>query len=259
MENILERLYDPFTADLIKTRKGPRNMDLSYIESHEVINRLNDVLGLSWDFEITGSEVHNERVQIRKDGEVVEETVATVVVFGTLTVAAVSGDGDSADYRHIKRSQCGTHVNRDGYENSFKAAASDCLKKCATLFGVALHLYGSGTPKKTNSASQESVPSSTTTTPQDGQIERSATEKQVKFIKALADKCGRAEKKLDVYKELAGGITAARASTMIEFLKEMGEGPVETIKVPLQEQAILESRRLAEESEDSSDTDSLPF
>ena len=114
-------LEQPFTADQIKQREGGSGRAIDDIEGHSVIQRLNDALESAWSFEIISHEIHQEEV----------------VVIGKLT----AGD--------LAKSQFGSSRitrNRDTKDivslaDDLKAAATDALKKCATLFGVGLHMY----------------------------------------------------------------------------------------------------------------------
>jgi len=114
-------LEQPFTADQIKQREGGSGRAIDYIEGHSVIQRLNDAFESAWSFEIISHEIQQEEV----------------VVIGKLTAGSLA------------KSQFGSSRitrNRDTKEivslaDDLKAAATDALKKCATLFGVGLHMY----------------------------------------------------------------------------------------------------------------------
>jgi hypothetical protein len=118
---ILER---PFASDQIKQRHGTNGDVLDYIEGCAVIQRLNECFDAEWIFEIQEHHVYDDEV----------------VVLGKLTAQGVA------------KSQFGksriTRVKKDNaivsLGDDLKAAAADCLKKCATLFGVGLHLYFDG-------------------------------------------------------------------------------------------------------------------
>ena len=115
---ILER---PFASDQIKQRHGTNGDVLDYIEGCTVIQRLNECFDAEWIFEIQEHHVYDDEV----------------VVLGKLTAQGVA------------KSQFGkSRITRAKKDNAIislgddlKAAATDCLKKCATLFGVGLHLY----------------------------------------------------------------------------------------------------------------------
>jgi len=115
-------LEQPFDAKYIKQRKGRGTMMLDYLETHIVIQRLNDSLDGNWNFEIVGY----------------QQMADEVVVLGKLTAEGVTKMqfGSSA----IARAKSTNEIISIG--DDFKSAASDCLKKCATLLGVGLHLYG---------------------------------------------------------------------------------------------------------------------
>ena len=114
-------LEKPFTPEQIKRRQGTNGDVLDYIEGCAVIQRLNECFDAEWIFEIQEHRVYDDEV----------------VVLGKLTAQGVS------------KSQFGkSRITRSKKDNSIislgddlKAAATDCLKKCATLFGVGLHLY----------------------------------------------------------------------------------------------------------------------
>jgi len=114
-------LEQPFSADQIKQREGGSGRAIDYIEGHSVIQRLNDAFESAWSFEIISHEIHQEEV----------------VVIGKLTAGSLA------------KSQFGSSRitrNRDTKDivslaDDLKAAATDALKKCATLFGVGLHMY----------------------------------------------------------------------------------------------------------------------
>jgi len=120
--NILEQ---PFPDNLIRSRKGRLGQSFSYVEGAEYIRRLNDAFEAEWSFEIVEHHV--------RDNE--------VVVIGKLTAAAVTkmAFGGSS-----------ITVSREGevisIADDLKAAATDALKKAASLLGVGLHLYSSDRP-----------------------------------------------------------------------------------------------------------------
>jgi len=116
-----EILEKPFMPEQIKRRQGTDGDVFDYVEGCAVIQRLNECFEAEWIFEIQDHRVYDEEV----------------VVLGKLTAQGVA------------KSQFGkSRITRAKRDNSIislgddlKAAATDCLKKCATLFGVGLHLY----------------------------------------------------------------------------------------------------------------------
>jgi len=119
MDIQIKDLSQPF--DNIRQRKGNFGQTLDYIEASSVIQRLNDVLEGAWSFEIIEFKIGEEEVFVK----------------GQLTVGDI-----------VKQQFGGSQITRkkDSKEiicisDDLKSAASDCLKKCATLFGVGLSLY----------------------------------------------------------------------------------------------------------------------
>src|SRR5689334_17872447 len=116
-----EVLEKPFAPEQIKRRQGMNGDVLDYIEGCAVIQRLNECFDAEWVFEIQDHRIYDDEV----------------VVLGKLTAQGIA------------KSQFGkSRITRAKKDNSIislgddlKAAATDCLKKCATLFGVGLHLY----------------------------------------------------------------------------------------------------------------------
>lgn len=115
-------LTRPFPPELIKQRQGQGGKTLSYVETHAVIARLNEGCD-AWSFEVVEHQVLDEEV----------------IVVGKLNADGVvkSAFGGSA----IARDREGRPVS---IADALKGAASDALKKAASLLGVGLELYGGG-------------------------------------------------------------------------------------------------------------------
>jgi hypothetical protein len=116
--DILEKEFEP---SQIKRRKGAFGSDLDYVESADVIRRLNQAFDGQWSFEIIEYQQMSDEV----------------IVLGKLTAEGIQ-KSQFGSHQITKSKKDGTVVNL-GFD--LKAAASDSLKKSATLFGVALHLY----------------------------------------------------------------------------------------------------------------------
>lgn len=118
----LELLNRPFSSQQIKKRKTSMGFTLEYIETHTVITRLNEVFEGQWSFKILDHKFLDD----------------DVVVLGELTAQGI-----------IKQQFGSCELSQEAEDgmvlsmgDALKAAASDALKKAATLFGVGLHLYG---------------------------------------------------------------------------------------------------------------------
>lgn len=116
-------LAAPFDAKQVKYRDGAFGQRLSYVEGHAVIQRLNKILGNDWSFAVVEHWLEREADE--------------VIVKGRLQVGRVvkEGFGNSS----ITRARDSQQIVDFGAD--LKAAATDALKKAATLMGVGLHLY----------------------------------------------------------------------------------------------------------------------
>ena len=114
-------LEKPFSPEQIKQRAGSFGKSLAYVEGHAVIQRLNDAFDGQWSFEITSHEVTENEVIIL--GKLTFGTLVKAQ-FGSSQVTRVRDTGEILSLA-----------------DDLKAAATDALKKAATLFGVGLHLY----------------------------------------------------------------------------------------------------------------------
>ncbi len=119
-----ELLEKPFGPEQIKQREGNFGKVLDYIEGHAVIQRLNDAFDADWSFAIIRHEILKETDEVIVVGELkAGEVVKTQFGSSRITRARETGEVISL-------------------ADDLKAAATDALKKAATLLGVGLHLYG---------------------------------------------------------------------------------------------------------------------
>jgi hypothetical protein len=118
-------LEQPFTPDQIKQRKGNFGRDLTYLEGHAVIQRLNDALEADWSFEILHHELFQDEVLVKA-----RLTTGTIskTHFGSSTITRNKKTGDLISLG-----------------DDLKAATTDALKKAATLLGVGNYLYSAET------------------------------------------------------------------------------------------------------------------
>ncbi len=115
-----KRLMEPFPKTAIKTRPGGGGVKLAYVATHTVIHRLIAATNNNFTIEVM-SQSFDEKA------EIISATVRlTIPLLGS-------------------REQIGVQTyspSRKGSEDLYKGAISDAIKKAATLFGVALELYG---------------------------------------------------------------------------------------------------------------------
>ena len=144
----LELLEKPFPEEEVKQRNTDYGKILDYLEAPSVIKRLNQTFNGEWSFQITDHKILDQEV----------------VVLGSLRCG------------YITKQQFGTskiHHNGKPEEKTLgddlKAAASDALKKCATMFGVGLYLYnnnGNGGKLQDLNQPEEETKSETKQNPQ---------------------------------------------------------------------------------------------
>jgi hypothetical protein len=136
-----ELLEKPFDPNQIKQREGNFGKMLDYVEGHSIIQRLNDAFDAKWSFEIARFDMLEDKDEI--------------IIHGKLTANGIvkSQFGSS---RITKSRETGEVIS---LADDLKAAATDAIKKCATLLGVGLHLYNndkSPTSKLQNSTNHPS-------------------------------------------------------------------------------------------------------
>lgn len=207
----------------IKMRQGRGGMKFSYVEHGYVTERLNMVFGFNWDFDVVDK-------QILED-EVIVEARLTVRTPGGQTIVKTQFGG--AD---IKRHTSGQRSGRPlSIADDFKAAASDALKKCASLLGIGLDLYGRDRPYEEDEPEPVRIMQ-----PQHGEQEPEAvpaivsidgtgmsTDAQVRDIVKLAASAGLGMDELlgRLGVESMDQLTEARAERVINRLRQMsGKG-----------------------------------
>jgi len=125
-----ELLEKPFGPEQIKQREGNFGT-LEYIEGHVVLQRLNDAFDAVWSFIILKHEILKDEV----------------IVLGELSAGAIKKTQFGSS-RITRARNTGDMVS---LADDLKAAATDSLKKCATMLGIGLHLYNKDDGKKQRS------------------------------------------------------------------------------------------------------------
>ena len=128
-------LYELIAAPFERThfRDGGGGTRLEYIDGEQCISRLNDTLGfLNWSFRIVENGIHAEADEAWVHGEL------TVTIGDRTVIKQQFGS------QKLKRSRSSGTPLDIGFD--LKGAATDALKKCATLVGVALYLYEKESP-----------------------------------------------------------------------------------------------------------------
>jgi hypothetical protein len=118
-----ELLEKPFDPNQIKQREGNFGKMLDYIEGHAVVKRLNDSFDANWSFAILKHEILKETDEVVVLGELSANGIVKTQ-FGSSRITRARESGEMISLA-----------------DDLKAAATDSLKKAATLLGVGLHLY----------------------------------------------------------------------------------------------------------------------
>lgn len=177
-------LEQPFSPEQIKQRAGNFGQTLDYIEGWAVIQRLNESFDGQWSFQVDSHEVHESEV----------------IVLGKLTAEGITKTqfGSSSVTRN---KNTGEIISLAG---DLKAAATDSLKKCATMFGVGLHLYGAASKPALNDPFQPADKPGDRSPGDNGNGGNGKgnggtrlSQKQHSFLLRLADERGVSRKNLD--------------------------------------------------------------
>ncbi len=136
----------PLDRKRVKHRPGRGGTTFDYIPADYAIELLNEAFGFEWDTRIIN--------HIQVDSTVIVQLELSVPALPALPV--------------VKQQFGSCDVNKGvTVGDAFKGAASDALKKCATLLGIALELYnddstavgGFTAPSKPNRPAQSPAPS----------------------------------------------------------------------------------------------------
>lgn len=210
-----ELLEQPFDSAQIRQRKGNFGSTLDYVEGHTVIQRLNDALDGNWSFEITTQDILEKSDEVVVIGRLQAGGV-TKMQFGS---SAITRNKDTGDMVSLA--------------DDFKAAATDSLKKCATLLGVGLHLYQSKRSERSNTHRGDNVTplypeaggaSCSRQLPSRQTSRQRLTERQFNYILRLGMDRGIPRQELDQYCIQAFGVIPSElsrsdASQLIEVLR----------------------------------------
>ena len=193
-------LEQAFTEDQVKYREGSFGQTLAYVSGHTVIERLNQAFESLWSFEITAHEVHADEVIVI--GKLSAEGIIKTQ-FGSSRITKARGTGEMISLA-----------------DDLKSAATDALKKCATLLGVGLHLYADKSSPDVNT-SHNGNGDDKNQSGNGGDGNGRLTSKQHSFLLKLANERGITRKELNdqcvaTYGAVVDFLTRQNASSLIE-------------------------------------------
>ena len=123
----INQLMGKTPAKFLYTRPGKGGQKFTYVTGNFIIKALNFIFGWNWDFEVMAHGKEGEQVWVQ----------------GKLTVKSPKGETITktqfgrADIKFKKDSK----VMLD-FGNDLKGAATDSMKKCASMLGIASDVYG---------------------------------------------------------------------------------------------------------------------
>ena len=193
-------LEQPFSQEEIKQRDGSFGQTLNYVSGYTVIDRLNQAFESLWSFEIVSHEIQQDEV----------------IVIGKLSAEGIA-KSQFGSSRITRTRETGEAVS---LASDLKSAATDALKKCATLLGIGLHLYADK-PTSTVSTSQKGNGGDNSQSGNNGNGNGRLSAKQHSFLVKLANEKGLTRKELndqcvETYGSVIDYLTRQNASSMIE-------------------------------------------
>lgn len=136
----IDRISIPTPKKFIKQREGKGGKTFDYIDTSYTIATLNGLFGFMWEFDILEESTVVEAMQFE-----------SVRVKGKLTVKdtksnSISKTNYGSQPMAFKKDTEHKPLNLSTeLGDLYKGASSDCLKKCASLFGIALDVYSGET------------------------------------------------------------------------------------------------------------------
>ena len=193
-------LEQTFSQEEIKQREGSFGQTLAYVSGHTVIQRLNDAFESAWSFEIVSHEIQQDEV----------------IVIGKLSAEGIA-KSQFGSSRITRTRETGEAIS---LASDLKSAATDALKKCATLLGIGLHLYADK-PTSTVSTNQKDNGGDNSQSGNGGNGNGRLSAKQHSFLMKLANEKGLTRKELndqcvETYGSVIDYLTRQNASSMIE-------------------------------------------
>lgn len=174
------KLSESIPDSLLKTRKSG-STELTYITQNTCIDKLNDIFGYAWSFEIldhwmeegvtqikmenpkypfTAKNTDMDAIKVNAEGKRYIELpqLPSAWVLVKLTVPMVTESGEVV---YISKMATGSQAINGPQAtqsiNGYKGAQSDALKKAASLFGIALELYRDATEQEEFEAFKETL------------------------------------------------------------------------------------------------------
>lgn len=147
----IKHLVSPTPKNVILQRPGKGGKSFDYIPGWYFKKKLNFTFGWMHDFEILGERIDGKFVTVK--GKLTIKNAK-----GQVLVSKTDFGGHPIQFLKDKPSE---YLD---ISNDFKAAATDCLKRCAVQLGIGLDVYSAG---EYNNPQQPEAPISTSATVQE--------------------------------------------------------------------------------------------
>lgn len=129
----LQAIFAPTPKKYVKNRKGRGGKQFAYVDGQYVRNRLNQIFGWSWSWEVLDK---------FRDGD-------EVVVQGRLSIKNREGvvlitkeDFGCKEIQYLNDKNKNKTDKPVSVGNDYKAATTDSMKRCARQIGIASDVYG---------------------------------------------------------------------------------------------------------------------
>jgi len=124
----------------VKFKPGRGGMQLAYVETGYMIDRLNKIFNYMWSFEIKEKTQNQSLTQCQVLGKLTGYIVIPVQGGQPIIQQIVKEQYGGADIKSYTQGhpKAGTPMD---IADDFKSAASDALKKCASMLGISADLY----------------------------------------------------------------------------------------------------------------------
>jgi len=131
---ILEKTPEQY----VKTRTGKAGFTFKYVETGYMIDRLNKIFNYMWSFEVKEKSQNTSLTQVAVLGKLTGYIVIPTTPAIVQQIVKEQYGGAEIKKFSAGHPQAGSPVD---IADDYKSAASDALKKCASMLGIAADLY----------------------------------------------------------------------------------------------------------------------
>jgi DNA recombination protein Rad52 len=140
--DIRKQLDEWIPKDQVSKRKGSNNMELSYIEGHEVVRQLNRIIGQGlWQYQIKELRTVCDKQVQKKDYKTGKDRTANVIGMLSIVELTVKIGESSVTFSDVGNGKGIDYADGlDAYESAAKEAVTDSFKRAAKNLGERLGL-----------------------------------------------------------------------------------------------------------------------